>query len=221
MALNRATDTVRDGTHEAGERSRRREKRGLGPFTGGQLTAIIVTFAVLLLIPIGAWAVTGSNVFVTDASTGSTAKVDASGSLQTRVKGSVPLSAPTASAIHSPLLSPTTCASDPCSEVIAPPAGKALIVTSIHVSAWSVPSPGPGERVLFQRSVDGSCNAASLNVVYDVAHPGGVGDTVLTYSPGLTVPAGSALCARTSDAALSVDLSAFCYAVAPGAVPPS
>jgi hypothetical protein len=67
---------------KAGERQR--AGRGLGPFTGGQLTVIVMTFAVLLLVPIGAWAVTGSNIFVTDATSGTRAKVDSTGNLQTK-----------------------------------------------------------------------------------------------------------------------------------------
>jgi hypothetical protein len=61
----------------------RARRRGLGPFSGGQLTLIIVTFAVLLLFPIGAWAVAGSNVFVTDAVSGKQASVNTSGQLAT------------------------------------------------------------------------------------------------------------------------------------------
>jgi hypothetical protein len=51
----------------------------LGPFTGKQLTVIICTLMVLLLFPVGAWAVSGSNVFVTDASSGARGRVDAKG----------------------------------------------------------------------------------------------------------------------------------------------
>ncbi len=57
----------------------------LGPFTGRQLTTIIVTLIVVALFPIGAWAVTGSNIFVTDATSGAHAKVDGNGNLQTKV----------------------------------------------------------------------------------------------------------------------------------------
>jgi hypothetical protein len=214
--LRRGTRSGADGDESTTPSTR----RGFGPFTGGQLTTIIVTFAVLLLVPIGAWAVTGSNVFVTDATSGSTAKVDASGSLQTRVKGAVSVSAPTPAIAHGNLVSPTICgAADTCTLVIAPPAGKALIVTSIHLSAWDVPTPGGGERVLFRTSVDGTCNAGSLTDTVDVAHPGGTGDVVLTYSPGLPVQAGRALCAVTNDGALGVDITAWGYTVAPSAVP--
>ena len=59
-------------------------RRGLGPFSGGQLTVIIVTIAVMIMLPVGAWAVvTGSNVFVTDAVSGKQATVNNSGQLLT------------------------------------------------------------------------------------------------------------------------------------------
>src|ERR1039458_3979789 len=47
------SDVSGDVIREDGKR-RRREGRGSGPFSGGQLTVIIVTFAVLLLAPVGA-----------------------------------------------------------------------------------------------------------------------------------------------------------------------
>ena len=72
-----------DGVGGADKRPRR--ERGWGPFSGGQLTIIIVTFAVLLLFPIGAWAVTGSNVFVTDSTSGAHAKVDAKQNVNTAI----------------------------------------------------------------------------------------------------------------------------------------
>ena len=41
-----------------------------GPFTGRQLTTIICVVFVTVMFPVGAWAVAGSNVFVTDAVSG-------------------------------------------------------------------------------------------------------------------------------------------------------
>ena len=78
MKLKRSVADASDAAVETGAR-----RRGLGPFSGGQLTLIIVTFAVLLLFPIGAWAVAGSNVFVTDAVSGKQASVNTSGQLAT------------------------------------------------------------------------------------------------------------------------------------------
>ena len=44
----------------------RRDRRGLGPFSGTHLTIIIVVLAAVLGFPFAAFAVTGNNVFVTD-----------------------------------------------------------------------------------------------------------------------------------------------------------
>ena len=60
-----------------------REGRGLGPFSSGHLTIIIVTVVIVVAFPFAAFAVTGSNVFVTDASSGTQARVDAFGGLRT------------------------------------------------------------------------------------------------------------------------------------------
>jgi hypothetical protein len=63
----------------SGVREKRRgERRGFGPFTGAQATVIVVTFAVLLLFPVGAWAAfTVSHVTITDNGGVNTANVDA------------------------------------------------------------------------------------------------------------------------------------------------
>jgi hypothetical protein len=58
--------------------ARQRERRGWGPFSSGHLTIIIVTFATLLLWPVGAWAAyTVSHVTITDNAGVNTANVDA------------------------------------------------------------------------------------------------------------------------------------------------
>jgi hypothetical protein len=55
----------------------------LGPFTGRQLTTIICIVAGFALFTVGAWAVSGSNAFITDATTGKHAAVDAAGAVRT------------------------------------------------------------------------------------------------------------------------------------------
>ena len=74
---------------EAVSADRSRSERGLGPFTGGQLTVIILGITLAIAFPIGAWSVTGSNVFVADATSGKTAKVDANGNVLSKVSGTV------------------------------------------------------------------------------------------------------------------------------------
>ncbi len=91
MGLRKNQTDVIDGTvGEAGaDARRRREGRGWGPFSGGQLSAIIITLAIVIGFPVAAFAVTGSNVFVTDAASGTHAKVNASGQLSVAATGSV------------------------------------------------------------------------------------------------------------------------------------
>src|ERR1700688_3251616 len=108
----------------------RSEVRGWGPFSGGQLTAIIVTLAIVIGFPVAAFAVTGSSVFVTDAHTGAHAAVNAAGGLS--VAGTVTATPTPPNASYTTF----TIASEslPCSPVTpAVPAGRALVVTSISV----------------------------------------------------------------------------------------
>jgi hypothetical protein len=56
-------------------------KRGWGPFTGGQLTVMVCVVAVVVLFPVGAWALSFSNVAITDPGGVNQAKVDATGKL--------------------------------------------------------------------------------------------------------------------------------------------
>ena len=114
----------------------RRVTRGWGPFSGGQLTIIIVMGAVLILFPVSAFAVaSGSNVFVTDHTTGVRARVDGSGKLDTNatVSGSVVArpAAPDKLFSHSVT---SVATGGTCMHVAAPPAGHALVVTSVEVS---------------------------------------------------------------------------------------
>lgn len=78
----------RSGSSEAlggGTPDHRPHGRGFGPFTGGQLTAIILGVVFAIACPVGAWAVTGSSVFVTDAHMGYSAKVDAKRNLSAAI----------------------------------------------------------------------------------------------------------------------------------------
>jgi hypothetical protein len=73
------------GSGSEGKRSR--SGRGWGPFSGAQLTIIIVTISVMILLPVGAFAVvSGSNVFITDAVSGKQAKVSTNGEVLTNTR---------------------------------------------------------------------------------------------------------------------------------------
>src|ERR1700680_2793664 len=81
------SDANRTGGDDPRTSRRRRDGRGWGPFTGAQLTVVIVTFAVLLLAPVGAWAVSGSPVFLTDPHNNHHAAIDAAGNVHTHPNG--------------------------------------------------------------------------------------------------------------------------------------
>src|SRR5712691_10411849 len=141
-----------DASTEGKSPRRRREGRGWGPFSSGHLTIIIVTVVIVVAFPFAAFAVTGNNVFVTDASSGNQAQV-ASGQLKVDTGishpfGLVPVAPvapeiyPTSAIVHSDdglgdpiVFANTDCSGGSCTKLIAPPAGKALVVTSIHVDA--------------------------------------------------------------------------------------
>ena len=113
--------------------------RGWGPFTGRQLTTIICIALVTILFPVGAWAVTGSNVFITSASTGAHAAVSSTGALS--VTGSVNANQALPASTFTSFSG--AAESTGCNRVTPPvPAGKALVVTSVNV-AVSFVTTGP------------------------------------------------------------------------------
>jgi len=69
------TSTTSSDAPENTPTKRRRQGRGLGPFTSGHLTVIVVTLVIVVAFPFAAFAVTGNNVFVTDATSGNHAGV--------------------------------------------------------------------------------------------------------------------------------------------------
>src|SRR5689334_5979318 len=79
-------DEYDESTTETNRREQRpRVARGLGPFSSGHLTIIVVTLLVVVAFPFAAFAVTGNNVFVTDATSGTHANVDAKNNLNTAI----------------------------------------------------------------------------------------------------------------------------------------
>lgn len=215
----------------------RREGRGLGPFTSGHLTIIVVTVVIIVAFPFAAYAVTGSNVFVTDATSGNRAAV-AGGKLKVDTGlsafGVVPVAPvaptiyPTNDIIHTDnglgadYVVVNDCSSGLCQTLFKPPAGKAAVVTSIHIDTYQVSGPGGGVFVDIVRSSDGTCNASSLDRDIEVINPAGIGETVLPYDlpGGLPVAAGRALCVSKGGNVFS-QASAWGYAVASNAVPSS
>jgi len=97
--------------------------RGLGPFSGGQLTAIVIAAIVMLGLPVGAFAaVSASTVFISGPH-GGRANVDPSGGLQ--VSGSPPNATVL---VNLSLTNTAECG------VLRPPSGRAIILTAMNVT---------------------------------------------------------------------------------------
>jgi hypothetical protein len=108
---NHSENAIDGTTRESGVGKRASGgSRGLGPFSGGQLTIIIVTFAVLLLVPVGAWAVTSPKVVTVDGVTRPADPPD----------------------LYAPDVKQTDA--NGCVSLEPTPEGKVLVVTSVHLT---------------------------------------------------------------------------------------
>jgi hypothetical protein len=189
-----------------------------GPFTGRQLTTIICVAIVTVLLPVGAWAVTGTTSFITDHTTGKTATVNASGQLVTNAVITGPVAAPDASPknIYNSVGVGTGGTYAP---VATPPAGQALIITSITDAWYTVNALGGNDYLEFAVSkANATCATTGSHIFTDAA--GALGTKVFNLPSGLVVPAGRSLCVRNSDSAnLGVSSFAGGYRVLASAAP--
>jgi hypothetical protein len=240
-------DMPSEGTIRSG--LRRREGRGLGPFTSGHLTVIVVTLLVLVGFPFAAYAVTGSSVFVTDSTSGTKAHVDAKGDLnvgihdptsgtgakvnssgQLTVSGPVTANVayPTSAIVHTDdgagdnYVIPDSCGSGTCRTMLKPPSGQAAVITTVHIDTADAAATGGNEYLDIARSNNGTCTLGSEDRLIEVFTPAVVGETALSYDMpgGLPVPAGDAMCVYNSDPTnLAFYVMAYGYDVRAGTVP--
>jgi hypothetical protein len=187
--------------------------RRWGPFSGGQLTTIIVAIVVMALFPVGAWAVSGSNSFVTDAASGQHASVNSTGALN--VAQASPKSFFSAAS--------TTQSTSDFVELFRADASHAFIVTSIVFNVSSIGTPGSRLRLAVSRG-NSSCDKVALDPASNIAPiyftPSGVGTVVEPFQPGFVVPAHRALCIANSDpASLFGDVLAYGFKVPAGSAP--
>ena len=191
-----------------------RQSRGLGPFSGAQLTIIIVTFALLLLFPIGAWAVSGSNVFVTDAISGQHASVNTAGALNVAQAGpksffyrGVPADVAT------------------FKQVIAAPPGRALVFPSIAYNVFKATVTGANHFIgIAVSKTNDTCSQVVIDPTSGLTaanlNPATVGETVIPFQPGLVVPAGRALCAFNIDPTnIGAEVYAYGFTIAAASAP--
>jgi hypothetical protein len=187
MRISTKTHTgASDKTGEA--RAPHREGRGWGPFSGGQLTAIVLGIVLAVAFPVGAWAISGTTVFVTDNVSGKTAAVNASRQLSVAATGSV-TATPTPpdasfdqfSSIDNPGV---------CNTVISTvPAGKALVVTSVTVDVRGG-TTGPF-AVYVYAAIPGSGSSCTTVADLDISEVSGPGHSeVISFPEGIPIKAG-------------------------------
>jgi hypothetical protein len=194
-----------DGERGGADKRRRREGRGLGPFSGGQLTIIIVTLAVVIGFPIAAFSVTGSATNIVDPVTAANkAKVDSQGNLYTAthdatsgvaakvtsggaltVSGSVTATPTPPNSSYDRFWSAGE--GDCISITPAVPAGKALIVTSITATITS----GTDERVAVYAVTGTGTSTCTPTIFADEIGVAGLrASGVMNFPSGFPVKAG-------------------------------
>jgi hypothetical protein len=165
------------------------ETKTWGPFTGRQLTTIICVIVVAALFPVGAWAVSGSSVFVTDSTSGKHASVDSEGQLHVvanvaGAKSWMQSDSPSLAGAYAPR--------------VVVPVGKALVVRQIHVDWFG--ADGSSDPWVAWIVGNAACNSNISSTSETMDLPNGQDDRVVSFDPGYIVPAGEALCGVKSGA---------------------
>jgi hypothetical protein len=181
------TDAGEIGGDDDADKRRHRGGRGWGPFSGGQLALVVCVVAVVVGFPVAATAViSGSNVFVTNATTGTHAVVNSLGQLSVAATGSVTATPTPPSASYTKIGGASEASG--CNAVtVAVPAGKALIVTSITVDMRSV-TTGPVEVLPVAATPGTPCGL--LTSAADVSMSGSGVDQIIPFPSGFPVKAG-------------------------------
>jgi hypothetical protein len=188
-----------------------------GPFTGRQLTTLLCVLIVMALFPVGAWAVSGSNAFVTDATTGAHASVDSSHNLQTKVNGVVTANqAPTQNWVQSGSFLLTV--NNTYNPIISASATHALVITDMHLD-WEHQDPQAVDYVKIDLGTTPACSTLSSNATEYFEMPDANDDKDVEWgTTGYVVPAGKTLCAASPTHDGTVYIRVFGYFVAASAV---
>jgi hypothetical protein len=160
-----------EGSSDGTRAPRRREERGLGPFTSGHLTLIVITLLILVAFPFAAFAVTGNNVFVTDATSGNHATV---------ANGRLKVDAGTAFG-----LVPTVNAGGPLDARPALPTSP-IVISSRQVSLVAQTLYGPASKpfAIGSLTIANQCSTSDTVMFYSVTNPGGTTKIVDTSVAG-------------------------------------
>jgi hypothetical protein len=160
------------------------QSKNLGPFTGRQLTTIIVAFIAALMIPTGAYAVVRiTHTVIQDSVTKTAAGVTPTGNLKVAV-----------AAPEDFFYVDTAPGAGFDTAVVSPPAGSDLVMTTIHVNVFANPSPGSASSVDLFVAPNAACNTGA-GPYFEALNPGELGEQDISLGPGVNVPSGDFLCA--------------------------
>ncbi|HEY1740185.1 MAG TPA: hypothetical protein VGI86_15835 [Acidimicrobiia bacterium] len=167
-----------------------RQGRGLGPFSSGHLTVIVVVFVVAVAFPFGAFAVTGNSVFVTDSTSGVHAKVNASGQLSVTgpVTGSVTATPTPPNSSYTKWANYDTTNEHGCVDLLTVPAGKALVIKEVVVDPWQAVANPPDSEFLSEE--DGACSTPEPRFAGSVELAGLRATATLNLPQGFAIEAG-------------------------------
>ena len=174
---------------------------------------VVAIIAVVVATAGTAFAATGQLVNIADGTTATRlAKVGGDGKVFVGDgSGAMTVDGTTSEAVPSTLVHGRAVNTSTCTQVVAPPAGKALVVKSIHLDTYSVPSPG-------QSSYIGIYTGTSCNSLLMFVNPATLGLTSIPLDgAGVGVPAGQALWAWGNSA--GAEVYAMGYTVPSAQVP--
>jgi hypothetical protein len=169
--------------------------RTWGPFTGRQLTTMFCVTVVMVLLPVAAWGAAASHVVVDS--------------------GKITVASPVAANVaqRSQFISSGTQKLVPANGtdilLIAPPTGRGLVITSVHLN-WVSNNAGAYIHVF---TGSPACSLEANVLEWDLGTVAGDIDAAIT--PGYVVPPGKVLCAHIGGTA-TLYVNAFGYIVAAG-----
>lgn len=183
-------------------------RRGWGPFSGGQLTAIAIALLVVAGLPTGAWAAAKFQK-VQIVGSGHAAHVDKSGHLQ--VGGSVKASV--GSAVTARTAKPSdfvlgsifgVAGGGGCLTVVKAPAHHGIVITQVTFNVYSNFSPDPGTYV--------TLIAGTPSGVIAEATPPTTGSVTVPLGAGYALRANKSACVSVSGD-MGVDAFVYGYTV--------
>jgi hypothetical protein len=158
----------------------------------------------ILLIPTAVGAKTVLKYTGIEGTSGNQADVTSAGQLQTAAAGPA--------AAYNQF---TLVASGTTPVIAVPPAGKALMISSIDVDAWALSTIDPYIEMFIDSS--SACTPPGQITYVGEDDPSASGNTVYPFNPGLPVPSGYYLCAQ--DESMYSDVTVAGYTIPAGEVP--